>query len=397
MESTAAENKNTDTISLTDYHISHETGFLPPAAPLTRLPGDYFAPWEDVIAQLPQLNKMKQLRAEVDKLPERDFSPATLKSEEEWRRAYTMLCMLGQSYIWGEGQKGLINKVPKKLAIPWCRVSDHLCMNPVGCYASTTIFNFRLHDPEGPWNSENLCINSTFTGTKDESGFCVTFLMIELAAVPALKAIEQVFDDMAHCRDAAVKNCLQIIKMSVQNIRQEMGKMIERCKPNTFYVDMRPFYAGSKGLDALPQGIVYEGVDTKPRQYGGANAGQSSVIYALDIALGARNHGYGNDFINAMKSYMPQKHREFLEELEKLPSIRDYCKVSGNQELVALFNDTIEELGRFRTEHVIIVTRYIVNQREHSVNPTLDKKGSGGSNFMKLLKKVRNETLEAKI
>lgn len=381
-------------LCLSDYQISPETGFLPATPPLERLPGEYFAQWENLMLHLAELNRVKQLRAAVDKLPEREFSHLTLKSEEEWRRAYVMLCFIGQSYIWGEGQNGLRDRVPKKLAIPWCRVSDHLKLYPVGCYASTVLYNFCLRDRQGPWDFGNLYTPSSFTGTRDEEGFYVSFILIELIAAPALRAISQVFDDMANNRDAAVQSCLQTIRQSLREIRAEVKKMSERCKPVTFYTDIRPFQAGSKGLDALPDGIIYEGVDEKPRQYRGANGGQSAIIYAIDISLGTKHHGDGKEFISEMKSYMPQKHREFLEKLTEMPPIRDYCQKSGNPSLIASFNNTIEELAKFRTDHVILVTRYIVNQKQHSsMNPTLSTKGSGGTDFMQLLKKIRNETL----
>lgn len=305
-----------------------------------------------------------------------------------------MLCFLGQSYIWMDGQKGLVDKVPWKIAIPWCTVSNHLDMKPVGCYASTTLYNYALRDPHGPWNADNLYATTTFTGTEDESWFYMTFLLIELAAVPALRAIEQVYRDMAAHRDEGVQKCLQAMQQSLYDMRKNMGKMFEKCQPVTFYVQIRPFQAGSKGFDVLPNGICYEGVDSLFHQYHGANAGQSSVIYAIDTTLGTRHYGDGKTYMDAMKLYMPQKHRQFLQRLREMPSIRDYCKESGNTDLIASFNSTAEELGNFRTDHVILVTRYIVNQQRHSVNPTLDKKGSGGTDFMKLLKKVRNETFD---
>ena len=395
MNSSASLNsENANRICLSDFHISPETGFMPAIPPLTKLPGDHFAPWENLVKNLPELNRTKKLRSEVDKLPELEFSDSTLKNEQEWRRAFTLLSFIGQSYIWGEGQKGLVKKLPKKIAVPWSRASDHLQMKPVGCYASTTLFNYSLHDPQGPLNAENLYATNTYTGTEDESWFYITFLLVEMAAVPALRAIGEVFDHMAHHRDEEVQMCLQAIRQSLQDMRKEMGKMTERCKPVTFYVDIRPFQAGSKGLDALSDGIIYEGVDQNPHQYHGANAGQSSIIYAIDVSLGTKHYGDGKSFINTMKLYMPGKHREFLDKLTKMPPIRDYCLESGNVDLIADFNSTVEELVKFRTDHVILVTRFIVNQRSHSVNPTLEAKGSGGTDFMSLLKKVRNETLQ---
>lgn len=384
-------------LHLPDFQVSPERGFLPPKPPLTRLPGDYFAPWEDLVSNLPELNRTKRLRAEADKLPERDFNQFTLKLEEEWRRAYVVLCFIGQSYIWGEGQKNLVTKVPRKIAVPWCHVSKHLHLNPVGSYASTVLYNFHLIDPEGPWSAENLRATSSFTGSKDEDGFYISFVLVELAAVPALRAIGQVFDHMANQRDADVRTCLSEIKQSLTLIRGEVKQMADRCKPTAFYTDIRPFQAGSKGLDALPEGLVYEGVDDRPQQYRGANAGQSSIIYAIDVALGARHSGKESDFLTEMKSYMPHKHQMFLEKLADLTPIRDYCKLSGKPELIASFNETIEELSQFRTDHVILVTRFIVNQQRHSVNPTLNNKGSGGTDFMQLLKKIRNETLQVMI
>ena len=392
--SCSGQRSQSSPLHLQDYHISPVKGFLPDRPPLTRLPGEYFAPWEDLMARLPELNKTQQLRAEVDRLPERDFNESTLKSEEEWRRAYVVLCFIGQSYIWGEGQKNLVNKVPRKVAVPWCHVSEHLHLNPVGCYASTVLYNFHLIDPEGPWSAGNLKATSSFTGSSDEDGFYTSFVLVELAAVPAIRAIGRVFDDMANRRDASVKVCLKDIKDSLRVIRGELKQMADRCSPTAFYTDIRPFQAGSKGLDAFPEGLIYEGVDLKPKQYRGANAGQSSIIYAIDVSLGTKHHGKEDEFLTEMKTYMPHKHQEFLGKLADMTPVRDYCKASGNADLIASFNETVEELAQFRTDHVILVTRFIVNQRQHSINPALNTKGSGGTDFMQLLKKIRNETLK---
>ena len=94
---------------------------------------------------------------------------------------------------------------------------------------------------------------------------------------------------------------------------------------------------------------------------------------------------------------MPTKHREFLETLAHQPSVREYAKQSQNSKLIASYNGAIEALAKFRSEHVILVTRYIVNQKQHSVNPSLDMRGTGGTPFMMFLKKVRDNTLALQI
>lgn len=385
------------TLCLSDYQISRVTGFLPASPPLVRLPGEHFEPWEDLISRLPELNKAKQLRAEVEKLPEREFSHLTLHSQAEWRRAYILLTFIGQSYIWGEGQQGLVDRLPSKLAKPWCMVSDHLHLKPVVCYASTVLYNFSLTDPLGPWDADNLDAINTFTGTVDEAWFYVVPILIELAAVPALRAIEGVFVDLQYGRKENVGICLQLVRDSLKTMRLELARMFEKCSPVTFFTKIRPFQAGSKGLDVLPEGIVFEGVDSKPRRYNGASAAQSSIIHVFDIFLGAVHSGSEKDFLEAMRTHMPQGHADFLKKLGEMPSIRDYCICSRDCDLIAQYNGAVEEFGQFRSDHVVLVTRYIVNQQEHSVNSSLDNKGSGGTDFMKFLKKVRDETTVLKI
>ena len=389
-----AERERDLSLILQDFQISPETGFLPRTPPLRRLPGEYFAPWEELIASLPELNKTRQLRAAVNDLPERDFTGATLSSEEEWRRAYVLLCFIGQSYIWGEGQAGLVDTVPKKIAIPWCHVSDHLHTKPVVSYATTVLYNFYLRDPQGPWDADNFEISNTFTGSEDESWFYLVPLLIELAVAPALEVIGKVFADMAQNRIRNVLNCLKTVQQSIQGMRKALARMYERCRPVAFYTEIRPFQAGTKGLDVLPEGIYFEGVDPIPRRYNGASAGQSAAIHVFDIFLGVKHSGDEEDFLVAMRTHMPRKHEEFLHRLAGMPSIRAYCKDSGEVSLVQAYNAAVEEFVKFRCDHVILVTRYIVNQLEHSINPALDAKGSGGTDFMQFLKKVRNATKE---
>lgn len=381
-------------ITLKEFEISPETGFVPATPPLKSLPGDYFSPWESLMKELPERIKEKKVRVDVEQLPELEFSSNTLQTEDEWKRAYIVLCFIGQAYIWMDGQEGLVDRLPKKIAIPWCEVSDHLHLKPVISYTTTAPFNYALRDPQKPLSGDNIYAISTFTGTDDESYFYMVALAIELVAVPSVRAIESAFKGMSSGDDLLVQQCLETMQGSLVSMTKELNKMFELCDSLVFYLGIRPFQAGSKGLDAFPEGIVYEGVSDLPKQFHGASAGQTPTIHAFDIFLGATHYGSDKEFLEVMRQYMPRNHRLFLERLQELPSVRSYCQNSGNAALIKSYNFAVQGLAEFRTAHVIVVTRYIVNQQSHSVNPTLDTKGSGGTEFMTFLKTVRDNTLK---
>ena len=384
-------------LKLSDFDISEKTGFLPPDPPLKRLPGEHFLSWEDTCARIPDLIKNKQLRAEIDSLPERQFNEETLKSKEEWRRAYILITFLSQAYVWAEGEAGVVEKLPKKLAVPWCTVSEHVSLQPVATYASTVLYNYSLRDPRDGIVGENVKAISLFTGTEDESWFYMVATLIEIAAVPGLKAIAHAYEAMDSEQDDLLTDDLEVIARSILDMKTALKRMYERCDPLIFYLDVRPFQSGSKGIKAFPNGIIYEGVDTKAKLYHGASAAQSTSIPSFDIFLRAEHTGSEQEFLHTMREYMPRKHREFLETLESLPSVRDYVLQSNNPKLIKGYDLAVEAFGKFRSEHIILVTKYIVMQKKHSINSSLEATGTGGTPFMEFLKQVRDDTVALKI
>ena len=124
-------------------------------------------------------------------LPPLEFSGETLTSEREWQRAYVLVTFLAQAYIWMEGERGLPDRVPKILAMPWKMTADHLGLAPSTTYASNMLYNWKLLDTSGSMDENNLHAVSTFTGTKDESWFYIVHVRLELAAVPGLKELAE--------------------------------------------------------------------------------------------------------------------------------------------------------------------------------------------------------------
>ncbi len=380
------------------YGISRKYGFIGDVEPTKSLPGSIFREWEDLFTTVSDHIKRKTLREAVHELPSVEFSEKTLKNEGEWRRAYTMLCAFGQGYIWMNGEAGVVRTIPEKLTVPWCAASSHLGLKPVITYASTVLYNFGVRDPSLPWDSlDNLYTLYTYTGTKDESYFFLIHVLMEMVAAPAICAISDVYELMHDKNEEKIIENIQLVRSSIVKIQEVVGRMYDGCDPKTFFVTIRPFFAGTVGLDVFPDGIVYEGVDSKPRKYHGASAGQSTVIFALDAFLGVVLSGEEEKFVSVMTEYMPDPHKEFLLKQKAMPSFPDYCKGSGNLEMVASFNQAVDELVKFRNQHVVLVAHYIINQKSSSVNPSLDEKGTAGTHAMTFLKGVRDKTIAAKI
>ncbi|KAI8333662.1 Indoleamine 2,3-dioxygenase [Chlamydoabsidia padenii] len=174
------------------------------------------------------------------------------------------------------------------------------------------------------------------------------------------------------------------------------------------------------------------------RRYAGGSAAQSSLIATFDVAFGVEHHPVGekppsssplssplamtkspvdkndryrhlpstrpadeldhshtssgattplppykrtnrNAFLRAMRKYMPEKHRDFLEDLETAANIRPFMmhleallhtgELSDEERgLIDLYNDCLHQLKLFRDKHVQIVSLYIVNQARKGPN-----------------------------
>ena len=382
--------------TLDDFDISEKTGFLPERPPLKSLPA-YFSQWEETVGQLTKLLQNKQLRSAVHQLPVLEFSEETLQSVEEWRRALCVVSALFQGYMWQEGEAGLPSKMPSILAVPFNNVSKKIGVPPVGTYCALTLYNWHLLDPEKPLTLENVHAMITYTGTEDESWFYMVAWLIELEAAPAIKAMWEGVAAQAEGDNVRLTHNLAIIESTIAAMQRVLSRMFERCDPQVFYVELRPYFMGTRGLDALPNGMIYEGVDSKPMQHYGLSGGQSSAVKAIDVYFGIPHEGVDAQFQEAMKDYVPLKHREFLRYLSQQPSLRQYVAESGHKDLIKQFNATVEAFANYRSYHIKLVARYIVNQRERSVNLSIDTKGTGGTDFMRFLKNVRDNTRALKI
>lgn len=63
----------------------------------------------------------------------------------------------------------------------------------------------------------------------------------------------------------------------------------EKCDPAVYYARVRLPMSGWRGNPRLPAGLLYEGVAPEPLQLYGETGAQSSVVAAIDAALGVEH------------------------------------------------------------------------------------------------------------
>ena len=376
---------------MTSY-IASERGFLTTPDPIDHLPA-YFSPWEEVGRNLPKLLTAGKLRSAVRDLPVLDA--ANLTSDSEYRRAMVVLSFVGHGYVWGESE--MIDRVPPPLAIPWHQLAAKLGRPAVLSYCSYALDNWRRMDRETPIELGNLVLLQNFLGGIDEEWFVIVHVAIEAHAAPALDGLVQAQEAAGRDELAAVERELNRVAAALEIMNQILLRMPERCDPYIYYHRVRPYLHGWRNHPALPNGLVYEGVEAyggQPQQFRGETGAQSSIVPSLDAALGITHQkDVLYTYLQEMRDYMPPAHRAFIRSLQDGPSIRQYV-VQHRQDAPMLrdaYNNCIELMERFRSTHVGYAENYIQKQsRRENKNPT--DVGTGGTPFMPYLRKHRNET-----
>ena len=361
--------------------VDPDRGFLPSPDPLTELPADYAA-WDELGHSLPKLLATQQVRHAVSRLPTIDASGLP---DDALTRAMLVLSFLGHAYIYQSWQAEAATSLPAAIAVPWATVARRLGRPPILSYASYALDNWRRIDSSGPIALGNLALLQNFLGGLDEEWFVTVHVQIEAQAAPLLHALTRaVTHDSSQVRDA-----LETIHSALQRMHQTLLRMPENCDPYIYYHRVRPFIHGWQ-----QHPVVYEGVSEHlgtAQAYYGETGAQSTIVPCLDAVLGIRHQRDElRTYLLEMRRYMPPGHVAFLEELERAGSVRDTVVSGGDSNLQKLYDSCVEVLEGFRSTHLDYAARYIQKQAQVGVNST--EYGTGGTPFMRYLKKHRNET-----
>ena len=380
-------------VDLHAYGVTAERGFLPIADPNAAIPLAN-AEWHETARNLPSLIPSGKIRAIIERLPE--FRPELLSNEEDLEAAMRSLSYLGQAYVWGEPDAPAA--LPARLAVPWHAVASALGREPILSYASYALWNWRRIDEDGPIALGNIALLQHFLGGLDEAWFILIHVDIERRAGAALAAGADVQTAISEGDDAGATAALTRLGDALDGILATMQRMPESCDPYIYYHRVRPYIFGWRDNPALPGGLVYEGVTAYAgagQNFRGETGAQSTIVPCLDAILGV-DHAPDQlrTYLMEMRRYMPRKHVGLLEAFEAGPTAAGRIATLGAAapaDLIAARDRCVETLRAFRALHLEYAATYINRQAADATgNPT--DVGTGGTPFMKYLKKHRDET-----
>ena len=355
---------------------------------------------QEIASNLPKLLLTGKVQSAINKLSLKDLSIDDLlinQASQDLKLAMSHLSFIAHAYIWGDNKPN--ESIPSVLANPWVKAANNQGRPPILSYASYCLDNWFLIDPDESISLENVGLINNFLGGVDEDWFVTIHVCIENAAADAMAACAEIAMLETDSPESKSNELLNTIVRSMKKVNQIFARMPEKCDPYIYYHRVRPFIFGTKDNPDLKNGLIYKGeFDNQPQFFRGETGAQSSIIPSLDGALQiTHTKDHLRHYLNEMRDYMPPKHREFMEVLEKNSEVKKIIKESAK--LTSLYNDCLEEIRAFRAMHLEYAGTYIFKQAQIK-NPfgrggsTIT--GTGGTPFMAYLKKHRDETEDQK-
>lgn len=378
-------------MKLSDYGMSRDRGYLS-AFELDEvtLPAR-FDPIVTAAERLSGLISSTRLRYYLEQLPDPQIEDwATSAPEEQVRAAMVRYSFLVQAYVWGEPEAPA--HLPANLARPMVAIAERLGQAPLLPYSAYVLDNWARIDKQGPLTIDNIRMVQNFAGGEDENWFVLIHIAIEIEAGVLLDNAAQLIDASAAGDAATCEALLREMNEAWERIYGYFARMGEHCDPYVYFHRVRPWIHGWANNPALGGGLVYEGLyDGKPQALRGQTGSQSSIVPAMDALFGvAHSDDPLKSFLDELHHYRPVQHRRFIEDLAAQTTLRPFVAGSGSDSLKQAFNANVEQVARFRTRHLEYAASYI--NKQASALPGNDPDvGTGGTPFMKYLKKHRDE------
>jgi len=351
-----------------------QRGFLPALDPVTGFPGDSELTVLDELGRdLPSLLMDGGFRSYAHSL--------TLPAWPDTWGGYGFLPLLRLYYLRvGFLASAYINQVgepdekvlPANIARALVDVCQRLGRPPILSYDGYALYNWKRFNPEEPIVLGNIDTLQNFVHLYDEHWFILVHVEIEALAADVLDAVAAVSEATSDDLEETLNLSLCRIAESVNRQAEVLRRIPEKMDPALYYRTFRPYIR-------FFEDVRYEGVELPPMQFRGETGAQGSIMPLLEAFLKIPHKpSILTSHLLDMRNYMPQAHRELLQQVEGMAPVRQQAKAEP-------FNSVLEAVAGFREIHLGWAEEYI-NRR------TNDPRGTGGTPYMQWLKQLIDET-----
>lgn len=380
------------------YDISPDRGFLCKFDASTVAVSGDLAQARSIALRLPEMLPSGRVRSLLrDGLAPLNVEDEIAASDEATARmAMVHYAFMVQAYIWGEEQPS--ERLPAWLARPIKLLADRLGQMPLLSYSGYVLDNWDRLDSKRGLELDNLRMLQNFLSGQDEAWFVLIHVAIEAEAGQALARMAPLISAAAGKDSETARALLEEMAEVWQRINAHFDRMPERCDPYIYFERVRPYIHGWKDNPALPRGVAYEGVGADGSwAFRGQTGSQSSIVPSMDAVLGV---GHAHDpmkaYLDELHVYRPPAHRAFIDDLRSESGVREVVRSANHSGLRDAYNANIQAVADFRSRHLEYAATYINKQgRAAAGNDT--EVGTGGTPFMRYLKKHRDETRERMI
>lgn len=353
--------------------------------------------WADVASvamRLPDSLPSGQVRRHLEvHLPDAEMLDVAVLTNPQARTAMVHVSFMVQAYVWGAPDAPV--SLPSCLAVPMAALADRLGQQPLLPYSGYVLDNWDRLDPAGPIALDNIYMIQKFLAGQDEAWFVLIHVAIEARAGAALDAFAPIVMAAEQGDIARVQSQLEQMAGVWEDINHIFDRMPERCDPYIYFERVRPYIHGWKDNPALPAGLIYEGVEKfggAPQAFRGQTGSQSSIVPAMDALLGI---GHAADplkaYLDQLHIYRPPSHRAFIDDVRASSRLRDFVLIAQHRALADVYNGIVQAVADFRSRHLEYAASYINKQNRQAAGNDTDV-GTGGTPFMRYLKKHRDET-----
>lgn len=339
-------------VKLSDFDISPYNGFLPSQDPLAVLPPtlDFL---DDFGNNLPELIESRQILTKARLLPIPPLDYFSLLNHRELQLTWIRYAFIQSAYVHSQTGSAASNSICPSIARPVWAISKLLSKPPILSYDAYVLNNWQRKDPVGNISVDNLELIQTFIRDSDQSWF--NLIHVDIESRFSLKNLWDANLSVHYGLGNLLDYFLPKVNESIKEMITTMKRMPEGTSPDTYH-KIRPWIMPFKK-------VIYEGVSEFNGQlqlFRGQTGAQTSIFQSLEAGLQMPKLSDNSLAVHLMdmRNYMPLKHRQFIEYLEKNSKVRDFI-ISSAPHLIDLYDECVLNILTFLSIHLGYAFFYI--------------------------------------